>query len=60
MKQKLAGLTITFLGLALGFTALSFGAQGRGGTAALAVVAGVIVVLLGRRLLIAARRPDAR
>ena len=59
MKQQLAGLTVTFLGLALGFAALSFAAEGRGTTATLAVVAGLVVVLLGRRLLVAARRSDA-
>ena len=67
MRQQLAGLAVIFLGLALGFAALSCAAPGRGVTAALAVragvsvalLAGLIVALLGRRLLVAARRADA-
>lgn len=59
MKLRLAGLTIAFLGLALVFTALSYAASGRGLTSGLAVVAGVVVFLLGRRLLLAAALPNA-
>lgn len=59
MKLRLAGLTIAFLGLALMFTALSYGASGRALTSGLAVVAGAVVFLLGRRLLLAAAAPDA-
>lgn len=59
MRLRLAGLTIAFLGLALAFTAFSWGASGRGLTAALAGLAGVVVFLLGRRLLLAAGTADA-
>lgn len=59
MKQRLAGLTVMFLGLALAFAGLSWSASGHGSTAILAALAGTVVVLLGRRLLLAAGRPDA-
>lgn len=59
MKLRLAGLTVAFLGLALAFSALSFAASGRALTAFLAVAAGVVVFLLGRRLLLAADMPRA-
>jgi uncharacterized membrane protein YjjP (DUF1212 family) len=42
-----------FLGVALACAAFSFAGQGRTLASALAVVAGLIVVLLGRRLLLA-------
>lgn len=54
MKLRLGGLAVSFLGLALAFSALSFAAQGRALTVFLAVVAGLVVFLLGRRLLLAA------
>ena len=54
MKLRVAGLAVAFLGLALAFAAFSFAAQGRGLAAGLAVAAGLVVFLLGRRLLIAA------
>lgn len=59
MKQRLAGLSIAFLGLALAFAGLSWSASGHGSTAFLAALAGAVVFLLGRRLLIAAGRLDA-
>lgn len=59
MKLRLAGLTTAFLGLALAFTAFSYGASGRGLTAFLAVLAGLVVFLLGRRLVVAAAVRDA-
>lgn len=59
MRPRLAGLTIAFLGLALAFTGLSWSASGHGSTAILATLAGVVVFLLGRRLLLAAGRRDA-
>lgn len=57
MKLRLGGLTVAFLGLALAFSAFSFAAWGRVLTAFLAVLAGLIVFLLGRRLLLAADMP---
>jgi len=59
VKQRLAGLTIMFLGLALAFAGFSWSASGQGSTAILAALAGAVVVLLGRRLLLAAGRLDA-
>lgn len=59
MRLRLVGLTVAFLGLALAFAALSWAASGEGVTAALAVLAGVIVFLLGRRVLLAAGTADA-
>lgn len=59
MKLRLGGLTLSFLGLALAFSAFSFAASGRALTAFLAVVAGLVVFLLGRRLLLAAGMPRA-
>jgi hypothetical protein len=56
VKLRLAGLTIAFLGLALAFAGLSWGASGRVTTAVLAALAGAVVFLLGRRLLLAAGR----
>lgn len=58
MTLRLAGLTMTFLGLALAFAAFSYGASDRPLTAALAVLAGLVVLLLGRRLLLAAASAD--
>lgn len=59
MKLRLGGLTVAFLGLALAFSAFSFAASGRRLTAFLAVLAGLVVFLLGRRLLLAADMPRA-
>jgi hypothetical protein len=59
VKRRLGGLTVAFLGLALAFSAFSFAASGRRLTAFLAVVAGIVVFLLGRRLLLAAGMPRA-
>jgi len=59
VKLRLAGLTVAFLGLALGFSAFSFAASGRGLTAGLAMAAGLVVFLLGRRLLLASGIPRA-
>lgn len=58
MTLRLVGLTMAFLGLALAFTAFSYGASGRPLTAVLAVLAGLVVFLLGRRLLLAAASAD--
>ncbi len=54
MIAKLLGLMIQFLGLALAFSALSLAASGRSLTAWLAVFAGIVMFLLGYRLLRAA------
>lgn len=51
MIGRLAGLTIQFLGFVLMFSALSLAASGRALTAWLAVLAGLVTFLLGRRLL---------
>jgi len=51
---KLAGLMMQFLGLALAFSSLSLAASGRSLTAWLAVSAGIVIFLLGHRLLRAA------
>lgn len=59
MRVRLVGLTGAFLGLALAFAALSWGASGEGLTAGLAVLAGVVVFLLGRRFLLAVGTADA-
>jgi len=59
VKLRLGGLTGSFLGLALAFSALGFAASGRPRTAFLAVVAGLVVFLLGRRMLLAADMPRA-
>lgn len=59
MTLRLAGLTIVFVGLAMAFSALAYAASGRGLTAVLAVLAGFVVFLLGRRLLLAAAAADA-
>ena len=59
MILRLVGCTMAFLGLALAFTAFSYGASGRALTASLAVLAGLVVFLLGRRLLLAAASADA-
>jgi hypothetical protein len=48
-----------FLGFALAFAGFSWSASGHGSTAILGVLAGTVVILLGRRLLLAAGRPDA-
>lgn len=57
MIGQLTGLTIQFLGLLLIFSALSLSASGRALTAFLAVVAGSVTFLLGRRLLRATAPP---
>lgn len=54
MKLRLLGLTVMFLGVALACAAFSFAGQGRTVASVLAVVAGLVVLLLGRRLLLAA------
>lgn len=54
MKLRLLGLTVMFLGVALACASLSFAGQGRALASGLAVVAGLVVMLLGRRLLLAA------
>lgn len=59
MRLRLLGLTVMFLGVALACASLSFGAQGRELASGLAVVSGVIVALLGRRLLLAASSAHA-
>lgn len=59
MKLRLFGLTVMFLGVALACASFSFAAQDRTVAAVLAVVAGLVVLLLGRRMLLAASTTHA-
>lgn len=45
--RRIVALTIIFCGLALAFSGLSFAALGRGGSAALAGMSGLVLVVIG-------------
>jgi len=45
--RRIAALTVIFCGMALAFSGFSFAALGRGGSAALAGVGGLVLVVIG-------------
>jgi membrane associated rhomboid family serine protease len=49
--HRLGALTVTFIGLLIGFSAFGFAAQARPGPAAAAAIAGLAVSVLGTRWL---------
>lgn len=55
--RRIAALTVIFCGMALAFSGFSFAALGRGGSAALAGVGGLVLVVIGSAALPRAVRP---